>query len=239
MKLDILGISVHPDDIELSCSGTIFKHIAQGKKVGIVDLTRGELGTRGSAAIRTEEAKKAAEVMGLSVRENLDMADGFFQHTQENLIKIARVIRQYQPDIVLANALSDRHPDHGRASKLTADACFISGLVKVEISDDDGQLLERWRPKAVYHYIQDHNLHPDFVVDVTGYMDQKIESIMAYKSQFFDPNSKELATPISSAGFIEFVKAKSRVYGRTIGAEYGEGFNVARPIGVNNLFDLL
>jgi len=238
MKLDILAIGVHPDDVELGCSGTLLKHIEMGKKVGILDLTRGELGTRGSATLRMKEAEAARKMMGAVVRENLKMKDGFFQHTQENLIKIARVIRKYQPEIVLANAIRDRHPDHGRASKLTSDACFIAGLTKVKISANR-KSLPRWRPKAVYHYIQDYTLEPDFIVDITAYMDKKLEAIMCFGSQFYNPKSKELESPISSKNFIESVKAKSKIYGRTIGTDYAEGFNVARAVGVNDLFDLI
>lgn len=238
MKVDILAIGVHPDDVELSCSGTLIKMIDQGKKVGLIDLTRGELGTRGSAELRTQEAAESAKVMGASFRENLDMRDGFFKYTDENLLKIAKVIRKYQPEIVLANALSDRHPDHGRAAKLTSDACFLAGLMKIQILDEDGQALERWRPKVVYHYIQDHHLSPDFVVDVTDYIEQKMEAIMCFKSQFYDPNSKEPASPISSLNFIESIKAKNRVFGRPLNYDFAEGFMVERVIGVDSLFDL-
>ena len=238
MKLDILAIGVHPDDVELSCSGTLLKAIDQGKKVGLLDLTRGELGTRGNAKIRKEEAESAAKMMGALVRENAKMADGFFKHSKKNILKIVRVILKYQPEIILANALDDRHPDHGRASKLTSDACFVAGLAKVETFDNEDVVQERWRPKAVYHYIQDYHLEPDFVVDITPYIDKKMELIMAFKSQFYDPNSKELDSPISSLNFMESIKAKNRVFGRPIGVDFGEGFNVERTIGVKDLFDL-
>ena len=238
MKLDILAIGVHPDDVELSCSGTLLKAIDQGKKVGLLDLTRGELGTRGNAKIRKEEAESAAKMMGALVRENTKMADGFFKHSKKNILKIVRVIRKYQPEIILANALDDRHPDHGRASKLTSDACFVAGLAKVKTVDNEGVVQERWRPKAVYHYIQDYHLEPDFVVDITPYIEKKMELIMAFKSQFYDPNSKELDSPISSLNFMESIKAKNRVFGRPIGVDFGEGFNVERTIGVKDLFDL-
>ena len=237
MKLDILAIGVHPDDVELSASGTILKHIALGKMVGILDLTLGELGTRGSAALRTQEAAHAAKILGISVREQLTMADGFFENNEAHQKLIIHVIRKYQPEIVLCNSVSDRHPDHGRAAKLTSDACFYSGLVKIETKEDT-IIQKPWRPKAVYHYIQDNFLEPDFVIDITAYMDKKMESIMAYSSQFFDPNSKEPATPISSANFMEYVKAKSSVFGRAINCDYAEGFTVNRYIGVDNLFDL-
>ncbi len=238
MKVDILAIGVHPDDVELSCSGTLLKMIDQGKTVALVDLTRGELGTRGSGELRTQEALAAAKVMGISIRENLDIRDGFFKYTDENLLKIAKVIRKYQPEIVLANAVSDRHPDHGRASKLTSDACFLAGLLKIEILDEKGKAYDRWRPKAVYHYIQDHHLTPDFVVDITEYMDKKMESIFCYKSQFHNPDSNEPESPISSENFIESVKAKCRVYGRPLSYDFAEGFTVERTIGVESLFDL-
>lgn len=243
MKVDILAIGVHPDDVELACSGTLLHHIAAGKKVGILDLTRGELGTRGSAEIRTKEAQASAKLMGVSFRKNLDMADGFFAYTPENLKKIIEVIRWCQPEIVLANALDDRHPDHGRSAKLEADACYYSGLQKIETRDENGDLQERWRPKAVYHYIQDYNLKPDFVVDISPYMDKKMEAIKAFSSQFFAPEkkeyAKELSSPISGADFLAFVEAKARTLGRASGFEYAEGYNVARTMGVKNLFDLV
>lgn len=238
MKLDILAIGIHPDDVELSASGTILKHIAIGKTVGILDLTRGELGSRGSAELRTEEANKAAKILGLKVREQLNMADGFFENNEDHQKQIIQIIRKYQPEIILCNAISDRHPDHGRAAKLTADACFYSGLVKIETKENDNVLQAAWRPKAVYHYIQDNFIEPDFVVDITAHMDKKMESIMAYSSQFFDPNSKEPATPISSKNFMDYVKAKATLFGRAINCDYAEGFTVNRYIGVENLFDL-
>lgn len=237
MKLDILAIGVHPDDVELGCSGTLLKHIENGKKVGLLDLTRGELGTRGSAALRVKEAEAARKKMGAVVRENLKMKDGFFQHTQENMLKIAKVIRKYQPEIVLANAIVDRHPDHGRAAKLTSDACFIAGLVKVKTYDKK-KLQERWRPKAIYHYIQDYTLEPDFVIDVTDYIDKKIDLVMCFESQFFNPKSKELESPISSKSFLDSVRAKSSIYGRVVGVDFAEGFQLPRPIGVHDLFDI-
>ncbi|MFZ1581643.1 MAG: bacillithiol biosynthesis deacetylase BshB1 [Saprospiraceae bacterium] len=239
MKVDILAIGVHPDDVELCASGTILKHLDLGYTVAICDLTQGELGTRGSGPLRLQEADKAKQILGISHRENLGMADGFFQHNEENIKKIAKVIRKYKPEIVLANAVTDRHPDHGRASKLISDACFYAGLVKIETRDDEGLIQSAWRPKAVYHYIQDRNLKADFVVDITQYLDKKIESIMAYSSQFFDPESKEPETPISSKAFIDYMKAKNRAYGRDIGAEYAEAFTVERNMGVKNLFDLV
>jgi bacillithiol biosynthesis deacetylase BshB1 len=237
MKLDILAIGVHPDDVELSASGTILKHIALGKTVGILDLTRGELGTRGNAELRTQEATHAAKILGLSIREQLSMADSFFENNEAHQKEIIRIIRKYQPEIVLCNAITDRHPDHGRAAKLTADACFYSGLVKVE-TKEDGKIQAPWRPKAVYHYIQDYFIEPDFVIDITPFMGKKIESIMAYSSQFFDPNSKEPETPISTKNFLEYVKSKGSLFGRAINVDYAEGYTVSRYIGIENLFDL-
>lgn len=234
MKLDILAIGVHPDDIELSCSGTVLRHVKAGYKVGLCDLTQGELGSRGSGPLRLIEAEKARQVLGAEVRENLGMEDGFFQNTPENIKKIIKVIRKYKPDIILANALDDRHPDHGRAAKLVSDACFYAGLVRI----DTGQ--EVWRPRALYHYIQDKNLTPDFVVDISSHIDQKIESILCYSSQFYNPNdpSDEPQTPISSLGFFEFIKAKNKSMARSIQVDYAEGFNIARIPGVKDLFDL-
>jgi len=237
MKVDILAIGVHPDDIELSCCGTLLHHIKKGKTVGLLDLTCGELGSRGSAEIRLKEAEVASKMIGAVVRGNLEMEDGFFEHNQENLLKIIEIIRLMRPEIVLTNAISDRHPDHGRAAKLTADACFYSGLVRIETEWED-QAQEAWRPKAVYHYIQDHSLKPDFVVDISDYIEQKMEIIQAYKSQFYDPKSKEPETPISGKGFLENVRAKAAIYGRPAGFKYAEGYTVARTVGVTNLFDL-
>lgn len=234
MKLDILAIGVHPDDVELSCAGTLLKHIAQGKKVGILDLTQGELGSRGSAELRLKEAAKAAEVLGVSVRENLGMADGFFENNKENQIAIIEALRKYQPDVVLANAITDRHPDHGRAAKLISDACFYAGLVKIETTDN-GQKQEKWRPKAVYNYVQDRYLKPDFVVDVSEFVDKKMEAILCFSSQFYDPKSKEPATPISGESFLTFIKARMMQYGREIGVEYAEGFTAERYVGVEDI----
>lgn len=238
MKVDILAIGVHPDDIELSCCGTILKHIDMGKKVGILDLTRGELGTRGTAETRDEEAANAAIIMGTSFRKNARMADGFFTHTQENLLKIIKVIRFCQPEIVLNNATSDRHPDHGRAAKLVSDACFLSGLIKIETKGEDGKVQEKWRPKAMYHYIQDYRLEPDFVIDITPYFEKKVKSILAYKTQFYNPESKEPETPISSKAFMDFLQARAVGMGRPAGYKYAEGFIAGRTIGLKNLFDL-
>jgi bacillithiol biosynthesis deacetylase BshB1 len=237
-KLDILAVGVHPDDIELGCSGTLLKHIALGKTCGVLDLTKGELGSRGSVELREIEAKKSAKVLGLDCRISLDLEDGYFENNFDSQKKIIEVLRMYKPELVLANAVSDRHPDHGRAAKLVADACFYSGLSKIETTYN-GIKQESWRPKAVYHYIQDHTLKPDFVVDVSPYADKKQEAIMCFSSQFYNPNSNEPQTPISSPEFLESVFSKMSIFGRAIGVRYAEGFTVNRYIGVNNLFDLI
>ncbi len=239
MKLDILVFGSHPDDAELGAGATIAKEIANGKKVGIVDLTRGELGTRGTPELRDREAKKAGEILGLSVRINLEFADGFFVNDKEHQLQVIEVIRRYRPEIVLCNAVEDRHIDHARGSKLVSDACFLSGLVKVDskwVGDDEWQ--EPWRPKQVYHYIQWKNLEPDFVVDVSDFIDKKMEAIHAYASQFYDPKSKEPATPISSKNFTESIRYRARDLGRLVGVEYAEGFTVERHIGVHHLSDI-
>lgn len=237
MKVDILAIGIHPDDVELSCAGTLLHHIKLGKKVGLLDLSMGELGTRGDAETRMKEATRASKLLGATVRANLEMADGFFEYDKESLLKIVEILRYLRPDIVLTNAVSDRHPDHGRAAKLTADACFYSGLRRIETEWEEGAQAA-WRPKAVYHYIQDHNLKPDFVMDITPYIDQKMEVVKAYRSQFYDPDSSEPDTPISGKDFMDFIRSKAAVYGRSAGFTYGEGFTVARTPGVRNLFDL-
>lgn len=237
MKLDILAFGAHPDDVELGCSGTILKEVSLGKKVGIIDLTRGELGTRGSAEIRDQEANDAAKILGVSVRENLNMRDGFFVNDEEHQLEIIKMIRKYQPEIVLCNAIDDRHIDHGKGSKLVSDACFLSGLMKIE-TGFDGEIQKPWRPKLVYHYIQWKNIEPDFVVDITGFTDKKIESILAYRSQFYDPNSKEPESPISSKNFLESLNYRSRDLGRLTGVEHAEGFTVERYLAVNSLGDL-
>lgn len=238
MKLDILAIGIHPDDVELSCSGTLLKHIAQGKSAGVVDLSCGELGTRGSAELRKIEAANAAKIMGLSYRTQLDFKDGFFQNNEEHLRKLITYIRLLQPEIVLANAIEDRHPDHARAAKLIADACFYSGLIKIETKFEN-VAQAAWRPKAVYHYIQDQYVHPDFVIDITPFHQKKHEAIMAYSSQFFNPNSKEPETPISSKEFLMTLDSKMALWGRAIGVQYAEGYTVNRYPGVNSLFDLI
>lgn len=237
MKLDILAIGVHPDDIELSCGGTILKHIALGKKCGIVDLTSGELGTRGSGELRLVEAANAAKILGVSVRDNLGMADGFFKNDKEHQLEIIKKIREYQPEIILCNAASDRHPDHGRASALVSEACFYSGLMRIETQLNSVNQ-KAWRPKAVYHYIQDRQLKPDFVIDITAFVEKKMEAIQAFKSQFYNPDSNEPESPISMKNFFDVVKGKMTVFGRDAGFEYAEGFTVERTIGVENLFEL-
>ncbi|MFM1780820.1 MAG: hypothetical protein RJB49_1115 [Bacteroidota bacterium] len=225
MKLDILVMAAHPDDAELSCAGTILKHIAAGKKVGIVDFTRGELGTRGTPEIRLQESADATKILGLHARENLGIRDGFFRNDEKTQLKLIEVIRKYQPDIVLANALEDRHPDHGKGAQLAIDACFLSGLRQIKTGD-----LPAWRPAQVYHYIQDRYLEPDFVVDISSQWDQKEAAIRAFKSQFFDPNSAEPASYISSPDFLNFIQARAMEMGHKIGVKYGEGFQSQKTL---------
>lgn len=238
MKLDILAFGAHPDDVELGCGGTIAKELHLGKKIGIVDLTRGELGTRGSAEIRDKESAKAAEILGVSVRENLKMRDGFFKNDEEHQLKVIEMIRKYKPEIVLCNAIDDRHIDHGKGSKLVSDACFLSGLRRIE-TYHDGQVQEVWRPKVVYHYIQWKNIEPDFVVDITGFQNKKVEAIMAYDSQFFNPDTKEPVTPIATKNFLDSINYRAQDLGRLIGTDFGEGFTVERYLAVNSLTDLI
>ena len=237
MKLDILAFGAHPDDVELGCSGTIAKEISLGKKVGIIDLTRGELGTRGSVEIRNSESAKASEILGITARENLDMRDGFFVNDEAHQMKIIQMLRKYQPEIVLCNAIDDRHIDHGKGSKLVSDSCFLSGLRMIETSLD-GENQAAWRPKVVYHYIQWKNLEPDLVVDISGFMDVKMESILAYSSQFYNPNTNEPESPISSKNFLDSVKYRAQDLGRIVGVDYAEGFTVERYLTVNSLSDL-
>lgn len=238
MKLEILAFGAHPDDVELGCSGTIAKEISFGKKVGIIDLTRGELGTRGSVEIRNAEAAKAAEILGISARENLDMRDGFFINDEAHQMKVIEMLRKYRPEIVICNAIEDRHIDHGKGSKLVSDACFLSGLRQIK-TEVNGEAQEAWRPKVVYHYIQWKHIEPDFVVDITGFMDIKMESILAYGSQFYNPNSAEPESPISSKNFLNSVKYRAQDLGRIIGTEYAEGFTVERYLAVNSLGNLI
>lgn len=238
MKLDMLAIAAHPDDAELSCSGTIASHVAKGYKVGILDLTRGEMGTRGTPELRIEEAGKAAEILNLSMRENLGFQDVFFKDDKDHQIAIARVLRSYRPEIVLANAVSDRHPDHGKGGSLASHACFVSGLRKLE-TEKDGKPQEAWRPKFVYHYIQNNYIEPDLVVDISSHWETKINSILAFQSQFYNPDSKEPESFISRPDFLDFIEARSREMGHKINVKYGEGFTVERVTGVSDLFDLL
>lgn len=236
-QIDVLAIGAHPDDVELSAAGTLLKHRAMGYTTGVIDLTQGELGSRGSKEIRKEEAEAAAKILGLTDRVNLKMADGFFEHSEENLRLLIEQIRRFKPSIVLLNAVSDRHPDHGRGSKLASEACFLAGLRRIETSWD-GVPQEAHRPKAVYHYIQDRYLKPDFVVDVTDFVEQKFASIKAYKTQFWDPNSSEPKTPISGEEFFEFLRGRMAEFGRSIGARYAEGYTTERVIGIDSLFEL-
>lgn len=239
MKIDILVFAAHPDDAELGCSGTIAKEVAAGKKVVIADLTCGELGTRGSGPLRLEEASASAAILKLFARENLGFKDGFFRNDPEHQLEIIRIVRKYQPEIVLLNAPEDRHPDHGRASQLCTEACFYSGLRKVVTSGEDGIEQVPCRPKNIFHYIQDRHLKPDFVVDVSDFWDIKTASIMAFRSQFFDSQSSEPASYISSPEFLEFVNSRGSEFGHQVGARYGEGFIRSKMLGVNSLFDLL
>ena len=238
MKLDILAIGAHPDDVELGCGATIAKEISLGKKVGIIDLTRGELGTRGSAEIRDQEAADSAKILGVVVRESLKFSDGFFVNDKKHQLEVIKMIRKYQPEIVLCNAIQDRHIDHGKGSKLVSDACFLSGLRKVE-TDYEGKSQKEWRPKRVYHYIQWENLKPEFVVDVTGFIDVKMDAVKAFSSQFYDSKSKEPVSPITSKNFIDSIKYRAQDLGRLIGTEYGEGFTVERYVAVKSLDDLI
>jgi bacillithiol biosynthesis deacetylase BshB1 len=232
-KLDILAFGAHPDDVELGCGGTILAAVAEGKKVGIIDLTKGELGTRGTVDIRLMEAQAASKVLGVTVRENVGMADGFFKNDQDHQLVIIECIRRFQPTIVLCNAPEDRHPDHGRAAALVADACFLSGLTKIQ-SSHNGEAQTAWRPANVFHYIQSRSLTPNFVVDISAHMDKKMESILAHSSQFFDPNSKEPDTFISGNSFLEFVKGRAKELGQQIGVDFAEGFISNKIIGVKS-----
>ncbi len=234
MELDILAFAAHPDDVELAASGTVLHHIAIGKKVGIVDLTKGELGTRGSAEIREQEAALSSKILGISARENLDLGDGFFEINESNLLKVVSMIRKYRPKVVLCNALHDRHPDHGRGGDLVARATFLSGLPKV-VTMNNGQKQEAFRPLTVLRYIQDNWIQPDVVVDITPYFETKMKSILAFSTQFYNPNSTEPQTAISTPDFLEYIKGRAIQFGRVINTTYGEGFNVVRPLGIEDL----
>lgn len=237
IKLDILAFGAHPDDIELGCGGTLISHVKKGKKVGLIDLTLGELGTRGTPEIRLQEAEEAAKIIGADVRENLRMADGFFENDEAHQRLVIQAIRKYKPEIILCNAPLDRHPDHGRGGKLVKEAAFLSGLRMIK-TEFEGNEQEHWRPKAVYHYIQFYDLKPTFLVDISDSMDEKIASYKAHKSQFFDPNSKEPETLISKPDFLDNIMGRARYFGQYIHAKYAEGFVVDNYIGVEDLFDL-
>lgn len=237
MKLDILILASHPDDSELGCGGTIIKHILAGHKVGVVDFTRGELGTRGTPQTRDQEAADSAKIMGLTVRENLNLPDGFFHNSKEHQLEVIKIVRKYCPSIVIANATYDRHPDHGRGADLAYEACFLSGLAKIETAIE-GKTQSAWRPNALYHYIQSQFIEPDFIVDISAQWDKKLEAIRAFKSQFFDPSSKEPETYISNPGFLKMLEARAVELGHAIGVKYGEGFVTRRWIGVKSLFDI-
>lgn len=237
MKLDLLVLAAHPDDAELGCGGTIAKEVSLGRKVGVIDFTRGELGTRGTVQTRDQESQDSARILGLSVRENLNFRDGFFQNDETHQRDVIRIIRKYQPEIVIANATYDRHPDHGKGSSLSFDSCFYAGLTKIE-TKDNGVIQSAWRPKLLYHFIQSQMIPPDFVVDVSDFWETKMKSIRAFKTQFHDPASNEPETFISSPAFIKLLEARGHEFGHSIGAAYGEGFTVRRVIGVNDLFSL-
>lgn len=238
MKLDILAIGAHPDDVELGCGATLAKEVANGKKVGVIDLTRGELGTRGTAETRDVEASNSAKILGVHARVNMKFADAFFVNDKAHQLEIIKMIRYYKPEMVICNAIDDRHIDHGKGSQLVSDACFLSGLIKIETSLGDNKIQEPWRPKAVYHYIQWKDIEPDVVVDVSGYMDTKMKSVLAYETQFYDPNSEEPETPISSKNFTDSIDYRARNLGRLVGVEHAEGFTVERYPTVDSLFDL-
>ena len=233
-KLDILAVGIHPDDVELGCSGTLMRELSLGKKCGILHLSKGEMGTRGTAELRIKESRAAAKLMGVTILEQLDLSDCNFTNDADSRLKIIRVIRQYQPQIVLCGALSDRHPDHGRSGKMVAESCFYSGLAKI-ITEWEGKNQMAFRPKAVYHYAQDRVVVPHFVVDISAYMQKKLEVIQCYSSQFYNAASKETETPISGKDFLQLVEGKAKVYGREIGVEFGEAFVSERPLGVNTL----
>jgi len=237
IKLDILAFGAHPDDVELGCGGTILKEISNGKKVGIIDLTRGELGTRGNIEIRNSESETAAKILGVTLRDNLNFKDGFFLNDQEHQLKVIECIRKYKPETVLCNAQDDRHIDHPKGASLVSDSCFLSGLVKVRTKFDDLDQ-SSWRPKSVFHYIQWKNSSPDFLVDISGFVNMKLEAIKAYKSQFFDPNNNEPETLISKKNFLNDVINRSADLGRLIGVDNAEGFTSKRVIGINNLNDI-
>jgi bacillithiol biosynthesis deacetylase BshB1 len=239
MKLDVLAIGSHPDDVELGCSGTLITEIRRGKKVGIADLTQGELGTRGTVETRYSESAEAAKIMGISVRHNLKFRDGFFKNDEEHQMKLIGVIRQYRPEIVITNILEDRHPDHGRGGWLTYDCCFFSGLRQIKTFDEKGNQQEHWRPKMLLHYIQDRFYEPDIIIDVSDVWEQRMKAIKAYKTQFHDPSSKEPQTYLSNPEFIDALTARARLLGKRIGVKYAEGFLSKKSIGIRNLDALI
>ena len=238
MKLDILAFGVHPDDVELSCAGTLMTEMAHGKKVGVIDLTRGELGPRGPPHTRQEEADEAARIMGIAVRENLGMRDGFFRNDEEHQLQVIRQIRRFQPEIVLCNAVEDRHPDHGRSSRLVSDSCFLAGLRKIS-TQWEGSEQEAWRPRYVFHYIQDRYLNPGFVVDVSAVFDRKVAAIRAYGTQFHNPELDEPQTYISTPGYLESVIYRHKMFGKMIGVDYAEGFVTEKMIGIRTFDSLI
>ena len=241
MKLDLLAIGVHPDDVELGCSGTIINELKRGKKVAIIDLTQGELGTRGNIESRYQEAANAAMIMGVKTRENMKMRDGFFKNDEEHQLQLIKVIRRYQPDIVIGNILHDRHPDHGRAGQLISDACFLSGLVKIQTNDENGDAQPKWRPNYILQFLQDRYQEPDVIIDISDVFEQRMEAIKAYTTQFYDPNDKsgEPQTYISSPDFLESIIGRARNLGKQIGVKYAEGFLTEKKIGVRNLDALI
>jgi bacillithiol biosynthesis deacetylase BshB1 len=241
MKLDLLAIGVHPDDVELSCSGTVINEVKRGKKAGILDLTQGELGTRGTIETRYAEAATAAKIMGVQVRENLKMRDGFFRNDEEHQLQLIQAIRTYQPEVVLANALDDRHPDHGRAGHLISTACFLAGLAKIETKDRSGKPQQRWRPKYVLHYLQDWYHEPDLLIDITDSFEQRMKAIEAYATQFYNPDNgaEGPQTYISTPDFLDSVIGRARMMGKRIGVKYAEGFICEKKIGISNLDALL
>lgn len=238
MKLDLLIMAAHPDDAELSCAGTIARHVQEGRKVGIVDFSRGEMGSRGTPEQRLQEAEEASRILGIAARENMGFADGFFENDEQHQRALIRVIRKYRPEVVLANALEDRHPDHGKGALLAQSACFLSGLQKITTTDDSREQ-DPWRPGKLFHYIQDRYMKPDVVVDISGYWDVKFNAIKAYKSQFYDPGSKEPETYISHPDFLRFTEARAREMGHAIGVTYGEGFVAAQQVGITDFFTLI
>jgi bacillithiol biosynthesis deacetylase BshB1 len=237
MKLDLLAFGAHPDDVELSCAGTIIKHVSLGYQVGVVDLTRGELGTRGTPEIREAEAMTAAEILGIQVRENLDMRDCFFENDEAHRMSVIRMIRKYRPDVVLANAIRDRHPDHGRAAELVRDACFYAGLLKIQ-TEEEGLEQSPWRPRALYHYVQDQWIEPDVLIDISDYWEKRMASVLAFRSQFHDPASAEPETYLSKPEFLESLEFRARTLGKMIGVDYAENFTTLRKTGVDHFFHL-